>query len=75
MTMKKGEIAVLTNAPEYAFGDSNSQQELAVVPPNYEVELVSFVKVSSSFISIIIYLFNAFAFGYKFIWRLNLSIL
>jgi FK506-binding protein 4/5 len=48
MTMKKGEVAVLTIAPEYAFGASGSQQELAVVPPNstvsYEVELVSFVK-------------------------------
>lgn len=53
MTMKKGEVALLTVAPEYAFGASQSQQELAVVPPNsivyYEVELVSFVKVSSPF--------------------------
>ena len=50
MTMKKGEVALLTIAPEYAFGSSESQQELAVVPPNstvfYEVELVSFEKVS-----------------------------
>uniref|UniRef100_A0A5B7AKM4 peptidylprolyl isomerase n=1 Tax=Davidia involucrata TaxID=16924 RepID=A0A5B7AKM4_DAVIN len=48
MTMKKGEVALLTIAPEYAFGSSESQQELAVVPPNstvfYEVELDSFVK-------------------------------
>ncbi|XVF32109.1 hypothetical protein REPUB_Repub17cG0053700 [Reevesia pubescens] len=48
MTLKKGEVAQLTIAPEYAFGSSGSQQELAVVPPNstvyYEVELVSFVK-------------------------------
>ncbi|KAI8013268.1 Peptidyl-prolyl cis-trans isomerase FKBP62 [Camellia lanceoleosa] len=48
MTMKKGEIALLTVAPEYAFGSSESHQELAVVPPNsyvfYEVELVSFDK-------------------------------
>ncbi|KAK6122189.1 hypothetical protein DH2020_044068 [Rehmannia glutinosa] len=47
-TMKKGEIALLTIAPEYAFGSSESQQELAIVPPNstlyYDVELVSFVK-------------------------------
>ncbi|RHN38952.1 putative peptidylprolyl isomerase [Medicago truncatula] len=46
--MKKGEVALLTITPEYAFGSSESQQELAVVPPNstvyYEVELVSFVK-------------------------------
>lgn len=50
MTMKKGEVAFLTIAPEYAFGSSESHQELAVVPPNstvyYEVELDSFVKVS-----------------------------
>ncbi|KAE8668763.1 Peptidyl-prolyl cis-trans isomerase FKBP65 [Hibiscus syriacus] len=48
MTMKKGEIALLTIAPEYAFGSSKSKQDLAVVPPNstvyYEVEMVSFVK-------------------------------
>ncbi|KAI7988456.1 Peptidyl-prolyl cis-trans isomerase FKBP62 [Camellia lanceoleosa] len=34
MTMKKGEIALLTVAPKYAFGSSESHQELAVVPPN-----------------------------------------
>lgn len=49
LTMKKGEVALLTLAPEYAFGSSESPQELAVVPPNstvyYEVELVSFEKV------------------------------
>ncbi|KAL1339236.1 hypothetical protein AAHE18_U020500 [Arachis hypogaea] len=48
LTMKKGEVALLTIAPEYAFGSSESKQELAVVPPDstvyYEVELVSFVK-------------------------------
>ncbi|KAK3029397.1 hypothetical protein RJ639_039741 [Escallonia herrerae] len=48
MAMKKGEVAVLTIAPEYGFGSSGSQQDLAQVPPNstlfYEVELVSFVK-------------------------------
>ncbi|XP_042476761.1 peptidyl-prolyl cis-trans isomerase FKBP62-like [Macadamia integrifolia] len=52
MTMKKGEIALVTVAPEYAFGSSESQQELAVVPPYstvyYEVELVSFVKEKES---------------------------
>lgn len=50
MKMKKGEVALLIIASEYAFGSSESQQELAVVPPNstvyYEVELVSFDKVS-----------------------------
>lgn len=49
-TMKKGEMAVLTIQPEYAFGQSESSQELAVVPQNsvvyYEVEMVSFIKVS-----------------------------
>ncbi|GKU85971.1 hypothetical protein SLEP1_g565 [Rubroshorea leprosula] len=48
ITMKKGEVALLTIAPEYAFGFSESKQELAVVPPNstvyYEVELVSVDK-------------------------------
>ncbi|PIN09856.1 FKBP-type peptidyl-prolyl cis-trans isomerase [Handroanthus impetiginosus] len=51
-TMKKGEIALLTIASEYAFGSSESKQELATVPPNstvyYEVELVSFVKEKES---------------------------
>ncbi|WRX21381.1 FKBP-type peptidyl-prolyl cis-trans isomerase domain - like 10 [Theobroma cacao] len=46
--MKKGEHALITIQPEYAFGSSESQQELAVVPANatvyYEVEMVSFVK-------------------------------
>ncbi|XP_071937143.1 peptidyl-prolyl cis-trans isomerase FKBP62 [Coffea arabica] len=52
MAMKKGEVALLTIAPEYAFGSTESQQELAVVPPNstvqYEAELVSFVKEKES---------------------------
>uniref|UniRef100_A0A2P2K2N8 peptidylprolyl isomerase n=1 Tax=Rhizophora mucronata TaxID=61149 RepID=A0A2P2K2N8_RHIMU len=52
MSMKKGEVSLLTIAPEYAFGPSESRQELAVVPPNstvyYEVELVSFVKEKES---------------------------
>lgn len=51
MSMKKGEVALLIIAPEFAFGSSESKQELAVVPPNstvfYNVELVSFVKVST----------------------------
>ncbi|KAJ7950530.1 Peptidylprolyl isomerase [Quillaja saponaria] len=52
MTMKKGEVAFVTVAPEYAFGSSQTQQDLAVVPPNstvyYEVELVSFDKEKES---------------------------
>ncbi|KAA3466535.1 peptidyl-prolyl cis-trans isomerase FKBP62-like [Gossypium australe] len=47
-TMKKGENVLITIQPEYAFGSSESNQELAVVPANstvyYEVEMVSFVK-------------------------------
>ncbi|GAB2230533.1 hypothetical protein Droror1_Dr00014803 [Drosera rotundifolia] len=50
--MKKGELALLLIAPEYAFGSSESKQELAVVPPNstiyYEVEHVSFEKEKES---------------------------
>ncbi|MBA0858388.1 hypothetical protein Goshw_025510 [Gossypium schwendimanii] len=51
-TMKKGENALITIQPEYAFGSSDSHQELAVVPANstvyYEVEMVSFVKEKES---------------------------
>ncbi|KAL0389890.1 UNVERIFIED_CONTAM: Peptidyl-prolyl cis-trans isomerase FKBP65 [Sesamum calycinum] len=39
MTMKKGEEALLTIAPEYAFGSSESKQELATVPPNSTVTM------------------------------------
>ncbi|KGN57238.1 70 kDa peptidyl-prolyl isomerase [Cucumis sativus] len=50
--MKKGEIALVTIHPQYAFGSSDSSQDLAVVPANstvyYEVELVSFVKEKES---------------------------
>ncbi|KAH7447367.1 hypothetical protein KP509_01G103500 [Ceratopteris richardii] len=46
--MKKGEIALITIAPEYGFGAVEVARDLAVVPPNstltYEVELVSFTK-------------------------------
>lgn len=52
MNMKKGEVALVTIHPEYAFGSSGSTQDLATVPPNsnvyYEVELVSFVKEKES---------------------------
>ncbi|KAK7400042.1 hypothetical protein VNO78_11241 [Psophocarpus tetragonolobus] len=50
--MKKGEIALLIIQPEYAFGSSESPQEMTNVPPNstvyYEVELLSFVKEKES---------------------------
>lgn len=52
LTMKKGEVAIITMAPEYAFGSTECKQELAVIPPNstvnFEVELVSFVKEKES---------------------------
>ncbi|CAE5972171.1 unnamed protein product [Arabidopsis arenosa] len=48
MKMKKGELALVVIDPEYAFGSNESQQELAVVPPNstvtYEVDLLTFDK-------------------------------
>jgi hypothetical protein len=52
LNMKKGEIALVTIPPEYAYGSTESKQDLAVIPANstliYEVELVSFVKVCFS---------------------------
>ncbi|XP_020261572.1 70 kDa peptidyl-prolyl isomerase-like isoform X2 [Asparagus officinalis] len=52
MTMKKGEVALVTIPPEHAFASTESKQDLAVVPPNstviYEVELASFVKEKES---------------------------
>ncbi|KAJ1695170.1 hypothetical protein LUZ63_011868 [Rhynchospora breviuscula] len=52
MSMKKGEIAVVTIPPEYSFSSTESKQDLAVVPANstviYEIELVSFVKEKES---------------------------
>ncbi|KAL7177089.1 hypothetical protein ACSBR2_030422 [Camellia fascicularis] len=51
-TMKKGEIALVTIHPDYAFGSSASHHELAVIPANstvyYEIERVSFVKEKES---------------------------
>ncbi|KAJ6319613.1 hypothetical protein OIU78_015095 [Salix suchowensis] len=51
-TMKKGEVALVTIQPEYAFGRSESQQDLATVPDNatvyYEVEMISFTKEKES---------------------------
>ena len=50
LTMKKGEVALLTIVLEYGFCSSESQQEFATVPSNstlyYEVEVVLFEKVS-----------------------------
>nr|CAB3449791.1 unnamed protein product [Digitaria exilis] len=48
LSMKKGEVALVTIPPHHAFGANETDQDLAVVPPNssvyYEVELVSFDK-------------------------------
>lgn len=53
MNMKKGEVASVTIHPEYGFGSSDSSQDMAVVPANsvvtYDVELISFVKVTKTF--------------------------
>ncbi|KAH9305118.1 hypothetical protein KI387_009522, partial [Taxus chinensis] len=50
-TMKKGEVALVTVAPEYGYG-TEVKTDLAVVPSKYtliyEVELVSFVKEKES---------------------------
>ncbi|KAA0067644.1 70 kDa peptidyl-prolyl isomerase-like [Cucumis melo var. makuwa] len=58
--MKKGEIASVTIHPQYAFGSSDSSQDLAVVPANsivhYEVELVSFVKVCLKYLFVVKFL-------------------
>ncbi|KAL5573746.1 hypothetical protein UlMin_023343 [Ulmus minor] len=52
LTLKKGEVALLSIAPKYAFGSFESQHELAVVLANsiiyYDVELVSFEKEKES---------------------------
>lgn len=52
LTMKKGEVALVTVPPEYAFSSAESKQDLAVVPAHstvyYEVEMVSFVKEKES---------------------------
>eukprot|EP00250_Pteridium_aquilinum_P013605 c21449_g1_i1 orf=550-2310(-) len=51
-SMNKGEVAEVTIAPEYGFGDVETQRALAVVPPKstltYEVELVEFQKEKES---------------------------
>lgn len=48
--MKKGEVALVTVAPEYGYEGVETHRDLAVVPANsiliYEIELVDFVKVT-----------------------------
>ncbi|MQL70377.1 hypothetical protein Taro_002706 [Colocasia esculenta] len=61
LTMKKGEIALVTISPEYGFSTSESKHDLPLVPADsnvyheltnsnvyYEVEMVSFVKEKES---------------------------
>lgn len=62
--MKKGETALVTIHPDYAFGTSETPQEMATVPANssvyYEVELLSFVKVRIVFVNHICAFFHFF---------------
>ncbi|WVZ75369.1 hypothetical protein U9M48_023427 [Paspalum notatum var. saurae] len=52
LSMKKGEVALVTIPPHHAFGANESNQDMAIVPPHspvyYEVELVSFDKEKDS---------------------------
>ena len=48
-TMKKGERAVISIHPDYAFGNVEARCDFATVPPGsnvvYEVEMIDFIKV------------------------------
>jgi FK506-binding protein 4/5 len=50
LSMKKGEVSLVTIPPHHAFGTNETTKDLATVPPNsyvyYEMELVSFDKVN-----------------------------
>ncbi|OQU84951.1 hypothetical protein SORBI_3004G147800 [Sorghum bicolor] len=52
LSMKKGEVALVIIPPHHAFGTNETNQDLAMVPPNssvyYEMELVSFDKEKDS---------------------------
>lgn len=52
MKMKEGERALVTIAPQYAWGDQESQQPLATVPAGasveYDITLQSFIKAKDS---------------------------
>ncbi|KEH40011.1 FKBP-type peptidyl-prolyl cis-trans isomerase [Medicago truncatula] len=47
-TMKKGERAIISIHPDYAFGNVEVKQDLAIVPPGskvvYDIEMVDFIK-------------------------------
>lgn len=48
-TMKKGERAIVSIHPDYAFGNVEVRRDLAIVPPGatvvYDVEMMDFIKV------------------------------
>ena len=48
-TMKKCERAIISIHPDYAFGNVEVKQDLAIVPPGskvvYDIEMVDFIKV------------------------------
>lgn len=75
LTMKKGEVALLTIPPEHAFGATESKQDLAIVPPNstvsYEVELVSFEKVASPLWYLPVLVHQCILAGHFFLIGLN----
>lgn len=49
-TMKKGERAIISIHPDYAFGNVEVRRDLAIVPPGsnvvYDVEMLDFIKVN-----------------------------
>ena len=48
-TMKKGERAIISIHPDYAFGNVEVRRDFAIVPPGshviYDVEMIDFIKV------------------------------
>lgn len=48
-TMKKGERAIITIHPDYAFGNFEVRRDFAIVPPGsyvvYDIEMMDFIKV------------------------------
>lgn len=48
-TMKKGERAIISIHPDYAFGDVEVRRDIAIVPPGsnvvYDIEMMDFIKV------------------------------
>lgn len=47
-TMKKGERAIISIHPDYAFGDVEVRRDIAIVPPGsnvvYDIEMMDFIK-------------------------------